>query len=71
MLRGHKNGFILSFGRGTKLASKFPQLSGNGKIVRQLIIKDKSNLDLELVKELLEESFILGIEHHALKELAK
>ena len=71
MLRGSKNGFVLSFGRGAKLASKFPQLSGNGKIVRQLIIKDKSNLDLELVKELMEESFILGLEHQALKELAK
>ena len=71
MLRGSKNGFVLSFGRGAKLATKFPQLSGNGKVVRQLIIKDKSNLDLEVVKKLLEESFILGIEHKALQELAK
>ncbi len=71
MLRGSKNGFVLSFGRGAKLAIKFPQLSGDGKVVRQLIIKDKSNLDLKLVKELLEKSFILGIEHQALKELAK
>ena len=71
MLRGSKNGFVLSFARGAKLATKFPQLTGDGKVVRQLVIKNKSNLDLKLVKELLEESFILGIEHHALKELAK
>ena len=70
MLRGSKNGFILSFGRGAKLASKFPQLSGNGKVVRQLIAKDINSLNLKLVKELLEESFILGLEQQALKELA-
>ena len=70
MLRGSKNAFVLSFGRGTKLVSKFPQLSGNGKVVRQLIVKDKINLDLELVKDILEESFILGMEHQALKDLA-
>ena len=71
MLRGSKNGFVLSFGRGAKLATKFPQLTGNGKVVRQLIVKDINSLNLKLVKELLEESFILGIEHQALKELAK
>ena len=71
MLRGSKNGFVLSLARGAKLATKFPQLTGNGKVVRQLILKDRNSLDLKLVKELLEESFILGIEHQALKELAK
>ena len=69
MLRGSKNGFALSFGRGAKLASKFPQLTGNGKVVRQLIVNDVNNLDLHLIKKLLEESFILGIEQQALKEL--
>ncbi len=69
MLRGSKNGFVLSFGRGIKLASKFPQLSGNGKTVRQLIVKNIDNLDLELIKKMLEESFILGLEHNAIKEL--
>ena len=69
MLRGSKNGFVLSFGRGAKLVSKFPQLSGNGKIVRQLIVKDRSGLNLELIKEMLEESFVLGLEHSAIKEL--
>ena len=71
MLRGTKVGFVLSFGRGAKLISKFPQLSGNGKIVRQLTIQDKSSLDLELIKEILEESFILGLEQQALKELTQ
>ena len=71
MLRGSKNSFTLSFGRGAKLASKFPQLTGNGKVVRQLIVKDNNSLNLKLVKVLLEESFILGLEHQALKELVK
>ena len=71
MMRGKGESLILAFGRGTKLQEKFPMLEGDGKIVRHLTIRNLSELDEALLREILEESFVLGMEAEEMKKLKK
>jgi hypothetical protein len=69
MMRSKKDELILAFGRGTKLQKKYPALQGLGKVVRYLRFKRDEEIDETLLREMIEESFVLGIEAFELKRL--
>jgi DNA-binding Lrp family transcriptional regulator len=69
MIRGKNDKFVAAFGKGAILQEKFPMLQSNGKIVRHLYYKTIKDLDEILLREILEESFILGMEAYEMKIL--
>ena len=71
MMRGKGDLLVVAFGKGVKLQKKYPQLQGSGKIVRHLYLKPSDVLDEALLREMIEESFILGMEEHDMKALKK
>ena len=71
MMRGKGDTLVAAFGKGSKLQDKYPQLQGRGKIVRHLYVKQNDVLDESLFREMIEESFVLGMEAHEMKELKR
>ena len=71
MMRTKGDMFVLSFGKGAKLQDEFPHLSGDGKIVRHWNLYSKKDLDEKILREILDESIILGIEYDELKKLRR
>ncbi len=71
MMRGKGDVFVVAFGKGTKLQEKYPMLQGEGKIVRHLYFKTLADVDEALLREMIEESFLLGMEAFELKALRK
>ncbi|CAA6801329.1 MAG: Unknown protein [uncultured Sulfurovum sp.] len=69
MMRPKGKHYVLAFGKGYKLADKYPVLGGSGKIVRHLYFKSADEVDEQLIRELIEESFVLGMEAYELKKL--
>lgn len=69
MMRQKGERFVLAFGKGAKLQEQYPFLEGKGKIVRHLYFKSVDEVDETLLREMIEESFILGLEAYELKQL--
>ncbi|MEJ2499146.1 MAG: DUF1801 domain-containing protein [Sulfurovaceae bacterium] len=69
MMRSKKEHLVVAFGRGYKLQEKFPELQGSGKIVRHLYFKASDSVDEARLREMIEESFILGLEAGEIKRL--
>jgi hypothetical protein len=69
MMRSRGNAFVVAFGKGHKLQESYPMLQGSGKIVRHLYFKSVDEVDESLLREMIEESFILGMEAYELKVL--
>lgn len=69
MMRTKGDDLVVAFGKGHKLQEKYPQLQGNGKIVRHLYFKEEDNVDEALLREMIDESLILGMEAYELKLL--
>ncbi|MEJ2495994.1 MAG: hypothetical protein P8Y43_00630 [Sulfurovaceae bacterium] len=69
MMRAKKEHLVVAFGGGYKLQEKFPKLQGSGKIVRHLYFKASDSVDEALLREMIEESFILGLEADEIKRL--
>ena len=69
MIRARNDKFVVAFGKGSKLQEKYPMLEGSGKIVRHLYYRRLEELDEVLLCEMIEESFILGMEADELKKL--
>ena len=57
--------------KGSKLQEQYPMLQGSGKIVRHLYFKSIEEIDERLLHQMIEESFILGIEASEMKLLRK
>ena len=71
MIRSRADRFVVAFGKGSKLQEKYPMLQGTGKIVRHLYYKSIDDLDEALLREIIEESFVLNMEAYELKQLRK
>ena len=71
MMRTRGNVFVVAFGKGSKLQEKYPMLEGSGKIVRHLYFKSIDDVDESLLRELIEESFVLGMEAFEMREMRK
>ena len=69
MMRVKGDTLILAFGKGHKLQEQYPQLQGVGKIVRHIYIKKYDTIDEALLREMVEESFVLGMEAYEMKLL--
>ena len=71
MMRTKGDVFVVAFGKGAKLQEKYPMLQGSGKIVRHLYFKTVDEVDETHLREMIEESFILGMEAFEMKEMKK
>ncbi len=71
MMRTNGEKLVLAFAKGYKLQEKHPMLQGNGKVVRHLYFDSNETVDEALLKEMIEESFILGIEAAEMKKLRR
>ena len=71
MLRSRADKFVVAFGKGYKLQCKYPLLQGRGKIVRHLYFKSLEEIDEMVLREMIEESFLLGLEAYELKKMRK
>ena len=71
MMRSRGDVFVMAFGKGSKLQEQYPSLQGCGKIVRHLYFKTLDEVEEKLLRAMIEESFILGMEAFELKELRK
>jgi len=69
MMRTRGNVFVVAFGKGVKLQEKYPMLQGTGKIVRHLYLKALDEVNEKLLREMIEESMILGMEAYEMKAL--
>jgi len=69
MMRTKGDNLVVAFGKGHKLQDKYPQLQGNGKIVRHLYFKVEDRVDEVLLREMIDESLILGLEAYEMKLL--
>ncbi|CAA6803296.1 MAG: Unknown protein [uncultured Sulfurovum sp.] len=69
MMRTKGSQFVVAFGKGHKLQAQFPMLKGEGKIVRHLYFKTLDEVDEVLLCQMIEESFVLGLEAYELKLL--
>jgi hypothetical protein len=69
MMRVKGDVLVVAFGKGHLLQEKFPQLQGTGKIVRHLYFKADQSVDETLIKEMIDESIILGLEAYEIKKL--
>ncbi len=71
MMRDRGDTFVVSLGKGYILQEKYPFLEGNGKIVRHLYFSDISEIDEDLLREIIEETLILNMEAYEMKRLRK
>jgi len=71
MMRGKGDMLVVAFGKGAKLQEKYPMLQGSGKIVRHLYVKASDDLDEGLLREMIEESYIMGMEESEMKALKR
>ncbi len=71
MMRTKGDVFVVAFGKGATLQEKYPMLQGEGKIVRHLYFKSLNDIDEALLREMIEESFIIGMEDYEMKLLRK
>ena len=71
MMRNRGDVFVVAFGKGVKLQERYPMLQGEGKIVRHLYFKTIDEVDEALLREMIEESFVLGMEAFEMRELRR
>jgi len=71
MIRDRGDIFVVSLGKGYMLQEKYPFLEGDGKIVRHLYFSDISNIDEDLLREIIEETLVLNMEAYEMKRLRK
>ena len=69
MMRTKGNVLVVAFGKGATLQEQYSMLKGSGKIVRHLYFKTLDEVDEKLLRQMIEESFILGMEAYELKKL--
>jgi len=71
MLRSKDDTMVMAFGKGSILVQAYPQLQGEGKIVRHLAFKNIKDVNEKMLREMIVESLILNIEANEMKILKK
>ena len=69
LMRVREEGLRLTFAQGAKLQSQYPFLRGEGKVVRYLLLQNEEEVDEEVLKEMIEESLVLTLEHKEMRTL--
>ena len=67
MIRTKGDVLVVAFGKGNHLQEKYPQLKGNGKIVRHLYVKEDDVVDVGVLREMIEESMVLNMEAYEMR----
>ena len=67
MMRTKGDILVVAFGKGYQLQEKYPQLEGNGKIVRHLYFKEDDVVDVGVLREMIEESMVLNMEAYEMR----
>ena len=67
-LRANEQRLTMAFAKGYILQEKYPFLQGEGKVVRHLYFGHDSTIDEELLREMIEESFVLTLEAYELRK---
>ena len=68
-MRVREEGLRLTFAQGAKLQPKYPFLRGDGKVVRYLLLQNEEEVDEKCLKEMIEESLVLTLEHKEMRTL--
>ena len=71
MMRNRGDTFVFALGKGYALQDKYPFLEGTGKIVRHIYFSDISDVNEDLVREIIKETMILNMEAYEMKKLKK
>ena len=69
LMRVRADGVRVILAQGAKLQSRYPFLLGEGKIVRHMIFRDIKEVDEGLIRDMIEESLVLSMEHHEMRLL--
>lgn len=69
MMRSKGASFVTTFNKGRKLQEQYPKLTASRLIVRHLYFKTLADVDEVLLREMIEESFIIGMECYEVKML--
>ena len=67
MLRANETRVVVALGHGAKLQETYPSLIGEGKIVRQLHYRCLEEIDEPLLREIILESLVLGMEAYEMR----
>ena len=70
-LRKDDEKVTVAFARGSQLKESYPFLKGDGSVVRHWYLYSLSDLDEKVLREIIQESMILNMEHYELKKLRK
>jgi len=69
MMRVRKTKVHLSFANGAKMQELFPELLGDGKIVRYLEFNTVDEIQIERLEAILKESLFINMEKYELRKL--
>ncbi len=69
LMRTREDGLHLVFAQGAKLEGRYPELRGDGKVVRYLLLHSKKDMDEETIKAMIEESLVLTLEQREMRTL--
>ena len=69
LMKVREEGVRLVFGRGAQLQKKYPFLQGKGKTVRYLVLDTVEAIDAVPLREMIQESLILAVEHRHMRRL--
>jgi hypothetical protein len=70
-LRSNEEKLTLALAKGSSLQKRYPFLEGEGKIVRHLYFRTISEVNENLIREMIQETLILNMEAYELKKLKK
>jgi len=71
LMRVRDDGVRLVFARGVQMMHAYPFLQGEGKIVRHMMVHAKEKVDAKQLREMIEESLVLAMEHRERREMRK
>jgi hypothetical protein len=71
LMRVRTDGARVIFAQGAKLQPRYPFLLGEGKIVRHLMLRSIEEVDEALMREIIEESLVLSMEHREMQRMRR
>jgi hypothetical protein len=71
LMRVRTDGVRVIFAQGAKLQPRYPFLLGDGKIVRHMVFRDIKEVDEGLIREMIEESLVLTMEHREMQRMRR
>lgn len=70
-LRKYDEKVTIAFAKGAQLQKDYPFLEGDGSVVRHWNLYTVDDLDEGFLREMIQESMILNVEHYEMKKMRK